>query len=260
VTVSTPEPTFESFRTRSGVSLRLTRWSSGRGQAVLVVPGILMHRESLEIRRVAERLAATHDVVTMDVRGHGDSGGLFTWGQKEPDDVAEVAAALRRDYQRVGGLGFSFGGYHTAVAAALHRPFDAVALVAAPHRLFLLDHNLLGRGFWRTVPHMIRRFPRRLPRFSPTSFPRRETPGRLVHRIAPVPLLVAHGTADWLVPTRHARLLYARAGEPKSLLLVEGGLHAEYMLLDDPEPLLEPLVDFFTRALASGPEPPGHNR
>ena len=239
---------FESFRTRSGVELRLTRWSAGRPHAVLVVPGILMERESVEIRTVAERLAGTFDVVTMDVRGHGDSQGLFTWGRREPDDLAELAAFLRRDYARLGGLGFSFGGYHTAVAAALHRPFDAVALVAAPHRLFLLDHNLLGRSFWRTVPHMIRR-PRRMPRVSPTSLPRRDTPGRLVHRIAPVPLLVAHGTADWLVPERHARLLYERAGAPKSLLLVEGGLHAEYMVVVNPEPLLGPLVDFFAREL-----------
>jgi pimeloyl-ACP methyl ester carboxylesterase len=241
----------ESFRTAGGVRLRLTRWSRGRGQAVLVVPGILMHRESLEIRRVAQRLALTHDVITMDVRGHGESEGRFTWGRHEPDDVAEVAAALRRDYPRLGGLGFSFGGYHTAVAAALHRPFDAVALVAAPHRLFLLDHNLLAGGFWRSVPHMLRR-QRRFPRFSPLSLPRRDTPGRLVHRIAPVPLLVAHGTADWLVPPSHARLLYHRAGEPKTLLLVERGLHAENMLVDDPEPLLGPLADFFERTLGPG--------
>jgi pimeloyl-ACP methyl ester carboxylesterase len=185
------------------------------------------------------------------VRGHGESGGLFTWGRQEPEDVAEVAAALRREYARVGGLGFSFGGYHAAVAAALHRPFDAVALVAAPHRLFLLDHNLLGRGFWRSVPLMVRR-QRRLPRFSPFHLPRRDTPGRLVHRIAPVPLLVVHGSADWLVPPRHAQVLFARAGEPKSLVLVDGGLHAENMLVDDPEPLLAPLADFFGRTLGGG--------
>jgi uncharacterized protein len=243
-----PPPAEETFHTRGGVRLRLTRWSGGRERAVLIVPGILMHRGSVEIRRAAERLAADHDVVTMDVRGHGDSGGLFSWGRHEPDDVAEVAAALRRDYPRLGALGFSFGGYHAAVAAALHRPFDALALVAAPHRLFLLDHNPLGRGFWRSLPHMLRR-QRRFPRFSPVSLPRRDTPGRLVHRIAPVPLLVAHGTADWLVPVRHAQVLYARAGEPKTLLLVEGGLHAENMLVDDPEPLLGPLAEFFRREL-----------
>jgi pimeloyl-ACP methyl ester carboxylesterase len=246
--MNAPAPRPEWFRAGDGVRLGLTRWRGGHRRAVLVVPGIMMHRESVEIRRAAEALARDHDVVTMDVRGHGESGGLFTWGRREPDDVAAVAAALRRDYDQVGGLGFSFGGYHTAVAAALHRPFQAVALVAAPHRLFLLDHNLLGPGFWRSLPHMVRRR-RRFPRFSPFGLPRRDTPGRLVHRIAPVPLLVVHGSADWLVPPHHARVLYARAGEPKSLVLVDRGLHAENMLVDDPEPLLAPLLEFFGRAL-----------
>lgn len=238
----------ESFRTSSGLTLRLTRWRTGRDRAVLVVPGILMHRECPEIRLVAGRLSAIADVVTVDVRGHGDSGGLFTWGRHEADDIAEVAAALKREYRLLGGLGFSFGGYHTAVAAAQRRPFDAVALVAAPYRLFLLDHNPLGSGFWRSLPHMLRRR-RRLPRLSPLHLPRHDNPGRLVQQIAPVPLLVVHGTADWLVPARHAEVLFARAGEPKQLLLIERGLHAESMLLDDPEPLLEPLARFFAETL-----------
>jgi pimeloyl-ACP methyl ester carboxylesterase len=248
--VSERAPRSETFPTRDGVRLRLTRFGRGRREAVLVVPGIFMHRQSVEIRLVADRLARAWDVVTLDVRGHGDSGGLFTWGRREPDDLAEVAGALRREYARLGVVGFSFGGYHAAVAAALHRPFDAVALISAPHRLFLLDHNLLGTGFWRSLPHMVRRR-RRWPRLSPFSLPRRDNPGRLVERIAPVPLLVVHGTADWLVPVRHAHVLHQRAGEPKALRLIEGGLHAEYMALQDTEALLDPLVEFFGRTLPS---------
>jgi pimeloyl-ACP methyl ester carboxylesterase len=241
----------DSFRTSGGVVLRFTRWPSetpgGHGRAVLLLPGIFMHREGDEIRLLARRLAQDRDVITLDVRGHGDSGGFFTWGRREADDVAEVAAALRREYPRLGCLGLSFGGYHAAVAAALHRPFDAVALVAAPYRLFVLNRNLLGAGFWRSLPHMLRRR-RRLPRVLP-AFPRRDNPGRLVHRIAPVPLLIMHGTADWLVPVRHARVLYAQAAEPKTLVLIERGLHAETMLVDDPEPLVQPLGRFFAENL-----------
>jgi pimeloyl-ACP methyl ester carboxylesterase len=244
-------PATESFRTSSGVTLGLTRWRTGADRAVLVVPGLLMHRHCPEIHLVAERLATRLDVITVDVRGHGDSGGLFTWGRREADDLTEVARALRGDYARLGAVGFSFGGYHTAVAAALHRPFDAVALVAAPHRLFVFDHNMLSRGLARSLPYLLRRR-RRLPRLSPLPLLRRDTPGRLVHRIAPVPLLIAHGTADWLVAVRHAHVLHARAGEPKTLVLVEGGLHAETMLLDDPEPLLAPLTRFLADTLGGG--------
>jgi dipeptidyl aminopeptidase/acylaminoacyl peptidase len=234
----------ESFQTADGVRLRLTRRSTGRQRAVLVVPGIFMHRESAEHRLLAERLAAVADVLTLDVRGHGDSGGAFSFGLREPEDVAQVAAWLRTRYPRVGGLGFSFGGYHTAVAAARHRPFDAVALVAAPRRLFLLDHNFLTRGLLRSLPWTLGR-ERRPTRLSLNPFGRRAVPSLLVDGIAPTPLLILHGTDDWLIPVAHARELYARAREPKTLQLLEGQLHAEAILARDPEALLAPLLRFF---------------
>jgi fermentation-respiration switch protein FrsA (DUF1100 family) len=186
-------------------------------------------------------------VATLDIRGHGDSEGAFTWGVREPEDVAAVAATLRQAYARVGGLGFSFGGHHVGLAAALHRAFDAVALVAAPRNLFLLDHNFLTGGLLRSAPLILRRR-RRLTRLA---LPRRAPAAlvRVVDRIAPVPLLVAHGTADWLIPPRHARELFARAGEPKSLLMIERALHAENILVDEPEPLLSALAGFFDSRL-----------
>lgn len=244
---SPPESIVESFRTPDGVELRLTLRSAGSRRVIVVVPGIFMHRESAEHRLLAGALAAVADVATLDVRGHGDSGGSFTWGLREPGDVAALGASLRGRYDRVGGLGFSFGGYHTALAAALHRPFDAVALVAAPASLFIFDHNFLNRGLLRSLPVVLRRR-RRWTRLSlPTGA--RPSPARLIGRIAPTPLLVAHGAEDWLIPPKHARRLYERAGEPKALLLVEGGLHAENMLADAPGPLVGPLRAFFEERL-----------
>lgn len=230
------------------VELHYTRVRAGHAAVILVAPGILMERSGPEHRRLAAALSEVADVVTLDVRGHGDSGGRFSWGRVEPEDVASLALALRADYARVGGVGFSFGGYHTAIAAAVQRPYDAVALVAAPESLFLLDHNPLTRGLARSLPLMLGR-KRRLTRFSlrPPRFDR--SPLRLIDAIAPVPLLIVHGEADWLIPADHARRLFERAGEPKELCLLPGALHAENMLLDDPGPLLEALTGFFRRTL-----------
>jgi fermentation-respiration switch protein FrsA (DUF1100 family) len=67
--------------------------------------------------------------------------------------------------------------------------------------------------------------------------------------IAPAPLLIAQGTRDWLLGTHHARDLFARATDPKSLLLVEGGSHAEGMMIAHPEALGGPLAAFLDRHL-----------
>ena len=233
-----------------GVRLRLTLRRAGHGRALLVVPGILMHRSGPEHQLLARHLARIADVATLDVRRHGDSGGWFTWGRREHEDVARVATWLRSEagYARVGGLGFSFGGFHACVAAALHGCFDVLATVAAPHRLFLLDHNPLTRGLLRSLPLLLRR-ERRLTRLSAALLLARPVPSRLAHRVAPTPWLIVHGTADWLVPVRHAHVLHARAAEPKRLLLLDGALHAETMLLDRPAPLLEALAEFFDECL-----------
>jgi fermentation-respiration switch protein FrsA (DUF1100 family) len=95
---------------------------------------------------------------------------------------------------------------------------------------------------------MVRRR-RRPTRVSLSPRGRRATLGNVVGRIAPVPLLIAHGTADWLIPASHARTLIARAGDPKELFLLEGALHAENILVDDPEPLIRRLAVFFDRSL-----------
>lgn len=235
------------FVAPDGVSLAWTRRGSGSERAILVVPGILMHREAPEHRLLAERLSRAADVITLDVRGHGDSGGAFCWGRREHEDVAAFAGSLRGQYRRLGGLGFSFGGFHVVVAAATAKPFDAVACVGAPADLFVLDHNPLGRRLLRTLPWIVGR--RR--RFAWLGAPglRRPSPARLVGAIAPIPFLVVHGTDDWLISARHARRLHDAAGEPRSLHLVRGGLHAEAMLASDPEALLAPLEEFFGERL-----------
>jgi hypothetical protein len=70
---------------------------------------------------------------------------------------------------------------------------------------------------------------------------------RVVGRIAPRQLLVAHGTDNWLVRPSRAGRLHAAAGAPKELALIQHGLHADTMLADAPEPLLATLLAFFDR-------------
>ena len=256
MTGTDPRESDHDFVTPDGVTLRYTLRPRGHDRVILVAPGIFTHRTCREHRLLAERLSDLADVATVDVRGHGDSGGAFTFGREEPDDLTHLAEHLRERYSKVGALGFSFGGFHAVVAAARSRPFDAVAIVGTPARLFILDHNFLTRGLARSLRLAVLR-ERRLTRLSPLPIRPRDDPERVVQRLAPTPLLVVHGTDDWLISPDHGRKLFALAGEPRELVLVPGGLHAEYMLAEDPEPLLLPLRDFFARRLA--PDRPRSN-
>ena len=240
----------ETFLADDGVELMLTRRGEGGRRAVIVAPGLFTHREVPEHRALAERLAEIADVFTLDVRGHGESGGAFTWGVREPSDVAALARRLRREYAHVGGVGFSFGGYHVGAAAARFQAFDAVAMVATPRSFFIVDRHFLLRGIVRSI-RAFRNRRATLRRFSivPSRGPRRPSAAEIVPGIAPAPLLIAHGTADWLLGTHHAHDLFKRATDPKSLLLVDGGSHAEGMMIAHPEALSRPLIEFLDRHL-----------
>jgi fermentation-respiration switch protein FrsA (DUF1100 family) len=245
-------PRVETFRGADGVDLVMTRRSRGTRQAIVVAPGLFTHRETPEHRALAERLVELADVFTVDVRGHGDSGGSFTWGVRESADLAILADNLRADYDRVAGVGFSFGGYHVGAATARYQAFDAVAMIGTPRSFFILDRHFLLRGIRRSFA-ALRRRRRTMRRFSLMVMPpgrgRRPDAATIVSAISPAPLLIAHGTRDWLLGTHHAHSLYARAQQPKSLVLVDGGSHAEGMMLAHADQLVDPLLTFLDRWL-----------
>jgi len=70
--------------------------------------------------------------------------------------------------------------------------------------------------------------------------------------IAPIPLLLIHGTNDKVVPYSHATRLLAAAGEPKQLITIEGGGHIGAMMRRD-DSYRDALVKFFEDALNHSP-------
>ena len=65
---------------------------------------------------------------------------------------------------------------------------------------------------------------------------------RYVAQIAPIPILFLHGTADQVIAPKHSQILYVLAGEPKRLVLLEGGTH---LGLDGNAEYVRTLADFF---------------
>ena len=77
------------------------------------------------------------------------------------------------------------------------------------------------------------------------------SPADYVGRIAPIPLLLIHGTEDVIIPFRHAELLLERAKEPKTLWRIAGGSHTS-AFIDPDSPYRRQLVEFFAAALRQG--------
>jgi fermentation-respiration switch protein FrsA (DUF1100 family) len=80
--------------------------------------------------------------------------------------------------------------------------------------------------------------------------PYRVAPEAVIGRIAPRPILIIHGTHDYLITPRHAERLYAAAAEPRMLWWAEGSQHAQARF-DHPDTFYATVLRFFLEAVES---------
>ncbi|TFH16937.1 MAG: alpha/beta hydrolase [Acidimicrobiales bacterium] len=99
-------------------------WSrTGSGDAVVLVHGITESADSFS--PVTERLASTNEVITLDLRGHGESDPAASYGLRAMSgDVAAVIEAAQ--LQRPHLVGHSLGG---AVVTAAGSALDVASVV-----------------------------------------------------------------------------------------------------------------------------------
>jgi pimeloyl-ACP methyl ester carboxylesterase len=207
--------------TSDGVAVSAA-YDRGRGPtapAFVVAHGFTGSWARPDSRRIAAALADHGGVVSVDLRGHGRSGGASTLGDSEVHDVdAAVRYARWLGHPAVVTVGFSLGGSvvlrQGALASPSERP-DAVVAVSsagfwfyqgtAPMRLLhRVVYSRSGRTALRTGFGT-----RVLPR--PWVEPYPMSPSEAAAQLAPTPLLVVHGDSDGYFPLEHPELVVASA-------------------------------------------------
>ncbi len=168
------------------------------------------------------------NVFLYDSRQHGESEGRYcTYGYYEKHDVSMVIDYLkaRKDFRagKIGLFGTSMGAAVALQAAAIDNRIAVVIAEASftnlrtifvdyQRRIIKLPWHFL-RNFALTRSQRIANFKARL-----------VSPIEDVERIH-IPLLFVHGTNDTFINSSYSLMLYERAHEPKTLLMVKGGDH-----------------------------------
>jgi alpha-beta hydrolase superfamily lysophospholipase len=159
---------------------------------------------------------ARMDVLLVDLRGHGDSAGLNTYGLGETRDLLAVLEELSREDpgRRLGAVGFSLG------AACILRTLSMTdvlrfAVVFAPYSRLdadLVRHEIAyqtqGRGPARLLsPGLLLAAMRLAAGFPALPEPDELSTGR--------PVLLFHCTGDPEIPFRHALAIAERSRAPR---------------------------------------------
>jgi len=181
-------------------------------------------------------------VFTFDYRGYGKSDGT--------PDIAGVnldgAAALDRAFHIPRGG----GGGVVVVGQSLGGAIATYAVANSPRRLEIkaLIVDSAFAGYRRIVRDKLIAGIVSLPFAWPGSWTVEDgySPERWIGSVAPVPVVVIHGTKDPVVPFSHGERLFRLAGKPKGFWKVEGGGHATALLLPD---VRNRLLEFLDSAL-----------
>lgn len=124
ILMKTPqEKTPERFRritieTNDKVQLQVNRYENGGRTVVVIAHGFMQSNDTKTFRKIAESFLPEFDVISIDFRGHGKSGGRFYLTAKETGDLISVLNYAKARYERIGVIGFSLGEPYRFLLAA----------------------------------------------------------------------------------------------------------------------------------------------
>lgn len=248
-----PEPSTGSTRSFDGSTIAFDLYDRPSRSVVVVIPGFWRTRRHPAMRRFASFVNAVgYAAVVCDLRGHGDSEGIFGFNLSEHYDTAAVCEELlrRRSYESITLVGLSYGGAIAISTAARHSlPLASLLLISpvadfstvSPRiNLFTIHrHIAIGQALQRP------RFDWRRVRNSPKL--------RAIDDVADVhvPLCLLHVKDDWLIDHGHSLALYERANEPKELHIIDipGNYHADRIFnvaADRVDPIISTFLERYT--------------
>jgi pimeloyl-ACP methyl ester carboxylesterase len=240
----------QTVTTADGIQISVDLYrKGGYDVAIIICPGFFQSKDTPTFQRMSRALTDERDVIAMDFRGHGRSGGLFTFSALECADLEAVLHWAKPRYKRVGIVGFSLGGA-TAINAVSRQiaQVKTLVLVSAPSSFEEIEFK-----FW--TPEAMRTGAQGL---EPgcgcrpgNPLLRKERPVEAIRSFQGVPVLFVHGAHDVIVGVDHSRRLFAAAPEPKRLEIIERGSHAEALFRDDPEGFTALVNAWLSQTLAS---------
>lgn len=212
---------YENLEVRSEDGTLLHGWwlhAQGQARATIVFFHGNAQNISNHIAHVYWLVDYGFDVVAVDYRGYGASGGT--------PDIAGSLEDIRASIAYVSGhpgmrhhplvvLGQSLGGSLSVAALAddkARAAVDALVIIGTFSDYRREAQDVLA-GYWLTWAFQW-----------PLSFTVDNTysPEKLISSLSPVPVLIMHGRDDGVVPVYHANRLYHAAREPKFLEILAG--------------------------------------
>jgi len=238
--------------TSDGVPISVTTYREGKRPHVIVAPGFFQNSQSRLHTKLCQVLSAHFNVSIFDFRGHGRSGGKFSFLQLEEKDLTAVIAYIKAmaEGKPIGLLGFSMGAAVAFNYCCKNNDIHSVVLVSIPASAQSLTLKWWRPEFWRiAVRTLVNQGSCRMS-FSSIFQPKNE-PMANIGQFSNVPVCFLHGDHDVLVTEKSSQFLYGHiTHDTKCLHLIENGTHGEFLFEKSPEKIGKILNEWFDQTLS----------
>ena len=217
-----------------GPGHRIAGWWVNKGvesPVVILLHAVRSDRSSM-VSRAELLMRHGFSVLLIDLQAHGETpGDAITLGLRESADVAAARDWIRRATpgRRVGVIGCSLGGA-AILLGSQPSGFDAVVLEAVYPRLARALENTIRIRLGPLAPVLA---PLLLMQLGPRLHIAASAlePIRSIGRLGS-PVLVVAGSNDDHTTLAESQALYEAASSPKSLWVVEGAHHQDFLAYD----------------------------
>ena len=236
--------------TSDNVPISYDRYNGGFDSVVIICPGFFNSKDNRWMKKTVDMLASEFDVMIFDFRGHGKSGGIYTWSTKERLDVdAVVDYAVSAGYKKIGILAFSLGAAAAVNDAATRNDIKSMVLISCPSAFSSIDFHFWEPGMFADLKdNMDSKWEAKGARTGSILLAK-ERPVDTIGRIVDTSIMLISGDRDWVIKPRHAVKLYNAAKVYKRIEIIKGGFHAERLIQFQYEIMKGLIIDWFSKTL-----------
>jgi uncharacterized protein len=226
-------------------------FENGHRVVILIAHGYYNSKQCVVLQQLAKTLEEAYDIFMFDFRGHGQSGGVFTWTSREGNDLRAALDFVAPKYSKIGLIAFSMGASISINVLANDTRIDSFICVSAPSDMWKIDYWIWALDWKKDVAYILLNPKGRIGkgvRLGPFWLAK-ERPIHNVGKIT-IPILFIHGSRDWVIRPWHSKALYQKANGMKKIISIKNGSHAEYLMRDDPEPFVMEVKNWFLDTLS----------
>ncbi len=197
----------------------------GHDNCLLISHGFLQYKDSPIFSEIASRFSSSMDVLSIDLRGHGKSSGVFTYSSKEKSDITAALDFIDRKYKNIFIMGFSLGASASLQAAAGRKDIAGMILISLPSSFRKIFPKFWTFEAFRTLITSIGSG-KKVRGFN--LFYKKKDNTAVIRGVS-APVLIIYASHDWLVGNSHVADIKEKAPANVEFFEFNGPEHAEHI-------------------------------